>query len=110
MRVADRRLAMFSALFDQIYGINQDLTYWEANNPIALAADAKKFNGMKIYFDCGTEDDYGFQVGTKILDDILTKAGYPHEAHLYPGNHGWDYAMPHMEASLLFHWKAFSGK
>ncbi len=108
-RVADRRLAMFSDLFDQIYGINTDLTYWEANNPISLAADTKKFNGLKIYFVCGTEDDYGFQVGTKILDDILTKAGYPHEAHLYPGNHGWDYAMPHMEASLLFHWKAFSG-
>jgi S-formylglutathione hydrolase FrmB len=109
-RVNDRRLQMFNSLFDQIYGINQDLKHWEENNPIALAADTKKLNGLKVYFDCGTEDEYGFQVGTKILDDMLTKAGYAHEAHLYPGNHGWDYALQHTDASLLFHWKAFSGK
>ena len=30
------------ALFDRIYGINQDLTYWEANNPMTLAKDTKK--------------------------------------------------------------------
>lgn len=109
-RVQDRRLAMFQGLFDQIYGINQDMTYWDANNPLHLAQDPKKFDGMKIYFDCGTEDDYGFQAGAKLLDEMLTKAGYSHEGHLYPGNHGWDYAMQHTDASLLFHWKVFSGK
>jgi S-formylglutathione hydrolase FrmB len=109
-KVADRRIAMFQSLFDKIYGINQDLTYWEANNPMSLAKDTKKFNGLKIYFDCGTEDNYGFDVGTRELDEMLTKAGYPHEAHLYPGRHGWDYAMEHTNESLLFHWKAFSGK
>jgi S-formylglutathione hydrolase FrmB len=109
-RVNDRRLSMFQGLFDQIYGISQDMTYWDANNPMTLAQDTKKLNGLKIYFDCGTEDDYGFQIGTKILDDMLTKAGYAHEAHLYPGNHGWDYALQHTDASLLFHWKVFSGK
>ena len=44
------------------------------------------------------------------LPEMLTKAGYPHEAHLYPGNHGWDYAKQHTSESLLFHWKAFNGK
>jgi S-formylglutathione hydrolase FrmB len=109
-RVRGGRLAMFNAMFDQIYGINQDLTYWDQNNPLMLAADTKKLNGLKVYFDCGTEDDYGFHVGTKALDDMLTKAGFPHEAHLYPGRHGWDYAIQHTDASLQFHWKAFSGK
>jgi S-formylglutathione hydrolase FrmB len=109
-KVADRRIAMFQSLFDKIYGINQDLNYWEANNPMSLAKDTKKLNGLKIYFDCGTEDNYGFDVGTRELDEMLTKAGYPHETHLYPGRHGWDYAMLHTNESLLFHWKAFSGK
>ena len=109
-RVGDRRLAMFQSLFDQIFGISQDLKYWDENNPLTLATDTKKLNGLKMYFDCGTEDDYGFQTGTKMLDDLLTKANFPHEAHLYPGNHGWDYAIQHTEASLQFHWKAFSGK
>jgi S-formylglutathione hydrolase FrmB len=104
------RMVQMTTLFDRIYGINQDLTYWEANNPMTLAKDRSKWNGLKIYFDCGTEDEYGFFVGTKQLDDLLTKASYPHEAHLYPGNHGWDYAVQHTAESLLFHWKAFSGK
>jgi S-formylglutathione hydrolase FrmB len=104
------RIQMFIGLFDKIYGINQDLTHWDANNPMNLAKDRAKWNGMKIYFDCGTEDEYGFHVGTRQLDELLTKAAYPHEAHLYPGNHGWDYAVQHTGESLLFHWKAFSGK
>ena len=109
-KVSGGRLQMFQSIFDHIYGINQDLTYWEANNPMTLAKDTKKLNGLKIYFDCGTEDSYGFEVGAKQLDEMLTKAGYPHEAHLYPGAHGWDYARNHTSESMLFHWKAFSGK
>ncbi len=109
-KVSAGRLQRFQSLFDKIYGINQDLTYWEANNPMTLAKDTKKLNGLKLYFDCGTEDDYGFDLGTRQLDEMLTKAGYPHESHLYPGHHGWDYAMQHTNESLLFHWKAFSGK
>jgi S-formylglutathione hydrolase FrmB len=109
-KVSAGRLQRFQALFDRIYGINQDLVYWEANNPMTLAKDTKKFNGLKLYFDCGTEDDYGFDTGARQLDEMLTKAGYPHEAHLYPGNHGWDYAKQHTSESLLFHWKAFNGK
>jgi S-formylglutathione hydrolase FrmB len=109
-KVSAGRLQRFQAMFDKIYGINQDLSYWEANNPMTLAKDTKKLSGLKLYFDCGTEDDYGFDVGTRQLDEMLTKAGYPHESHLYPGRHGWDYAMQHTNESILFHWKAFSGK
>jgi putative tributyrin esterase len=104
------RMQQMTGLFDRIFGINQDLTYWEANNPMTLAKDRSKWNGLKLYFDCGTEDEYGFFVGTKQLDELLTKASYPHEAHLYPGNHGWDYAVQHTATSMVFHWKAFSGK
>src|SRR6516165_8471161 len=107
-KVSAGRLQRFQDMFDKIYGINQDLSYWEANNPMTLAKDTKKLNGLKLYFDCGTEDDYGFNVGTRQLDEMLTKAGYAHESHLYPGRHGWDYAMQHTSESLLFHWKAFS--
>jgi S-formylglutathione hydrolase FrmB len=108
--VSARRLDMFMGLFDRIYGISQDLAYWDANNPITLAKDTSRLNGLRIYFDCGTEDDYGFFTGTTVLDDQLTKASIPHQAHLFPGNHGWDYAAQHTDESLLFHWNAFSGK
>jgi len=109
-KVSGGRLQMFQAMFDHIFGINQDLTYWEANNPMTLAKDTKKLNGLKLYFDCGTEDRYGFEAGARQLDEMLTKAGYPHEAHLYAGGHGWDYARNHTSESMLFHWKVFNGK
>jgi S-formylglutathione hydrolase FrmB len=114
--VAGRRLDQFKSLFDGIYGIGfngvgaLDLSYWAANNPLDLAKDTAKLQGMKIYFDCGTEDEYGFYAGQQVLDDLLTKAKYAHTAGLYPGNHGWDYAKAHIQNSLMFHWNAFNGK
>jgi len=44
-KVSAGRLQRFQAMFDKIYGINQDLTYWEANNPMTLAKDTKKLMG-----------------------------------------------------------------
>jgi S-formylglutathione hydrolase FrmB len=114
--VAGRRLDQFKSLFDNIYGIGflgggpLDLSYWNANNPLELAKDTAKLQNMKVYFDCGTEDEYGFYGGQQVLDDLLTKAKYPHTAALYPGVHGWDYAKQHTRQSLLFHWNAFNGK
>jgi S-formylglutathione hydrolase FrmB len=114
--VTGRRLDQFKSLFDGIYGIGfagggaLDLSYWNANNPLELAKDATRLQNMKIYFDCGTEDDYGFYAGHQLLVDLLTKAKYPHTAALYPGVHGWDYAKQHTQQSLLFHWNAFNGK
>jgi S-formylglutathione hydrolase FrmB len=108
--VVARRLDIFKALFDRIFGINQDLTYWDANNPFTLVKDPSRLQNIKIYLDCGTEDEYGFYEGQKALDDILTKAAYPHEAHLYPGMHGWDLTKQHIIQSMQFHSKAFGGK
>jgi S-formylglutathione hydrolase FrmB len=113
--VTGRRLEQFKVLFDRIYGIGfagpkQDLSYWDANNPLTLARNTSGLNGMRIYFDCGTEDDYGFYVGHKVLEDILVKTMYPHQSALYPGDHGWEYARQHTPQSLAFHWTVFSGK
>jgi S-formylglutathione hydrolase FrmB len=114
--VTGRRLDQFKALFDNVYGIGfagggqLDLSYWNVNNPLELAKDTAKLQNMKIYFDCGTEDEYGFYAGQQVLDEVLNKAKYPHTSGLYPGVHGWDYAKQHTRQSLLFHWNAFNGK
>ena len=108
--VPGRRLDMFVALFNRIYGISQDMTYWDANNPLNLVKDTNKLQGMKIYVDCGEQDEYGFAAGLRAFDDILTKAGYPHEAHIYPGGHGWDYTRQHIGQSLQFHSNAFGSR
>jgi S-formylglutathione hydrolase FrmB len=105
----------YLGLAETIYGLavnaaKPDFSYWDANNPLELAKDTNKLKGMKIYFDCGTEDMYGFFAGHKALDDVLTRAKYPHTAELHPGPHGWNFARQHMQESLLFHWNAFAEK
>src|SRR5205807_8374379 len=43
-KVSAGRLQRLQALFDRVYGISKDLTYWDANNPMMLARDTKKLN------------------------------------------------------------------
>ena len=94
-----------------VYGSPIDKAFYTRNSPLTLArANAAALRTMKIYFDCGTEDGYGFFAGTRTLDEELTKLRVPHEAHLYPGAHDWVYFAAHLPASLRFHSAAFSGK
>jgi S-formylglutathione hydrolase FrmB len=83
-----------------------DPDFWNENNPLILAKFAH-LNGLEIYFDCGTEDDYGFYNGAKTLDAELTKRHIPHEFYLYPGGHNGEYFEAHLPASLAFHSKVF---
>jgi len=94
-----------------IYGSPFDKAFYEKNSPLTLAREhVAGLRGMKIYFDCGTEDNYGFDAGTRALDAELTRLKVPHEAHLYPGRHDWTYFAERLPASLQFHSKAFAGK
>jgi putative tributyrin esterase len=82
-------------------------SYWDKNNPLALAEHPQTFAGLKIYFDCGDHDRYGFEEGAGLLDKELTAQGYPHEYTLRPGNHGWSFMQQYMHFSLEFDWQAF---
>jgi S-formylglutathione hydrolase FrmB len=62
---------------------------------------------LKIYFDCGSEDGYGFNAGAEALDKILSSRHIAHEFHIYPGGHDWEYFAEHLPASLEFEAKAF---
>ncbi len=99
---------LYLALFDEIFGVSESMASWNANNPLGIAREVA-LDGMKIYFDCGTEDQYGFFTGAEQLHDILDSRSIDHEFYLYPGRHGWDYAREHTAASLKFHWDAFNG-
>src|SRR3954465_1347427 len=62
--------------------------HWEQNSPFALAKkDPAGLRKLRIYFDCGDRDDFGFDRGASALDQLLTKKSVPHEFHLYPGGH-----------------------
>ena len=88
------------------FGSPFDPAFWKQNDPLALARTAH-LSGLKIYFDCGSEDDYGFDSGAQLLDNVLTARHIPHEFHLYPGGHNWSYFAEHLPESLRFEDGAF---
>ena len=79
--------------------------FWKENTPFVFARTAN-LQGLKIYFDCGDHDNYGFDEGTRRLDRVLTARHIEHEAHIYPGNHSWEFVAEHLEASLQFQSRA----
>jgi S-formylglutathione hydrolase FrmB len=97
---------MRARLLEETFGSPPDPAFWERQSPLTLAKTAR-FGGLKIYFDCGDHDDYGFEDGAKSLDKILTARQVPHQAHIYPGRHDWEYFAEHLPASLKFESQAF---
>lgn len=89
------------------FGDPFDVAYWDRLNPLRIAEKTNGLAGLKIYFDCGREDVFGFDAGSGVLDRILTERHIAHEYHLYPGGHDWEFAGQHLPASLAFHWRAF---
>jgi S-formylglutathione hydrolase FrmB len=69
-------------------------------------ANAAKIKSMKIYFDVGEQDSYGFDAGNRQLDSTLTAAGIKHEFHLAPGEHGWAFLLSRSAEALAFDWNA----
>lgn len=95
-------------LLTNVFGNPIDRKMWELNSPFQLARkNAAALKGTKIYFDCGTEDSFGFNRGASDLDQLLKSISVPHEFHLYPGGHSVSYLIAHRGASFEFHWRAF---
>ena len=95
-------------LLTKVFGNPIDQKFWNLNSPFVLAKkNAGLLLQMKIYFDCGTEDSFGFFKGAAELHQTLDSLKIPHEFHLYPGGHSVSYLLAHRDASFAFHWQAF---
>ena len=96
-------------LLAKVFGNPIDQKFWDLNSPFALARkNLAALLKMKIYFDCGTEDSFGFYRGASELHETLDSLKIPHEFHLYPGGHSVSYLRAHRDASFEFHWGEFS--
>jgi S-formylglutathione hydrolase FrmB len=103
---SSRFYSFFVNMLKPIFGdpIRQEL--WDANNPLVLAK-SQKLNGLKIYFDYGTDDRYipmtHLDEGNKGLDQQLTDARVPHVFRVHPGEpHGWALIAAHLDETLPF--------
>lgn len=94
-------------IFGTIFGSPPDRAFWDRVSPLTLARTAD-LTHVAIYFDCGAQDDYGFNAGATALDRLLDARHVAHESHIYPGGHNWDYFAAHLPASLEFHSRAFA--
>ena len=89
------------------FGTPFDRAFWDRNSPFTLVRNGPRPAGMHLYFDCGTEDEFGFNVGAQAFHDLLVSRGIPHEFHLFLGGHDEAYVAQHLPASLAFHSRAF---
>jgi putative tributyrin esterase len=107
IEVSSPQEEMLARVMGSAFGVPFDRRYWDRNNPFTIVRERNRPAGLKIYFDCGTGDRFGFNVGAQALHELLTSKGIPHEFHLYPGGHDWMYFAEHFPASLEFESRAF---
>ena len=100
--LSDSRQLARSRILGDVFGSPLDPVFWKQNDPLTIARTAN-LAGLRIYFDCGSEDDFGFDAGAVALDKMLSSRHIPHEFHLYPGGHNWVYVADHLPALLQFH-------
>jgi S-formylglutathione hydrolase FrmB len=91
-----------------VFGNPINLAFWRQNSPLDLAKkNSAAIRKLHIYFDCGNEDNYGFDIGARELDKELSSKHIQHEFHLYPGGHNLVYFLQHFGESVEFHSHAF---
>ncbi|HEV2801354.1 MAG TPA: alpha/beta hydrolase-fold protein [Pyrinomonadaceae bacterium] len=92
-------------LATKLFGSPPDPAFFQANNPLHLArTNAAGIKRLKIYFDIGESDRYGFEKGNAQLSAVLKAGGVAHEYTLAPGGHGWAFLADRSEPAFTFVW------
>jgi S-formylglutathione hydrolase FrmB len=95
--------------FAPLLGDPINVAHWKANDPFTLARKNKAaLKNTAIYFNCGQNDDYGFEKGAVALDKQLASEGIAHEYRPYPGGHNVNYFLSHLGEVMEFHSRAFA--
>jgi S-formylglutathione hydrolase FrmB len=98
-------------LMRSVFGNPIDVAHWKENDPFSLARKNKAAIGtLAIYFNCGQDDEYDFELGAAALDRQLQEEHIKHEFHLYPGNHSASYFGEHIGEVMEFHSKLFEAE
>ena len=97
-----------ASMMGDVFGAPFNRAYFDRNNVFyyAKADPAAELKSMKIYFDVGNNDDFGFEQGAQRLHQLLDSRGIANELHIYPGRHDPQFAVRHFGEVLEFQWKA----
>ena len=97
-----------ASMMGDVFGNPINVAYFDHNNVFyyAKTAPAAELKRLKIYFDVGNNDDYGFEQGAQKLHRLLDSRGVPNEFHIYPGRHDVQFAIRHFGEIIQFQWSA----
>ena len=105
---ASRTGAPLAGVLAAVFGNPINVPHWNDNSPFVLAKrNAAALRKTAIYFNCGQDDNYGFERGAAALHDELKKENVNHEYHAYPGDHSLTYFLSHFDEVMEFHSRAF---
>jgi S-formylglutathione hydrolase FrmB len=105
---ASRTGAPLAGVLGAVFGKPITVPHWNDNSPFVLAKrNTAALRKLAIYFNCGQDDNYGFEKGAAALHDELQKEGVKHEYHAYAGDHSLTYFLSHFAEVMEFHSKAF---
>jgi S-formylglutathione hydrolase FrmB len=108
MDAAMRSGSQLGRVLAPVFGQPIDVPHWNENSPFVLAkTNEAGLRKLAIYFNCGQDDDFGFEKGAEVLHSHLVAEGIKHEYHLYPGDHSLTYFMSHIGEALEFHSRVF---
>ena len=108
LNVVSQTGSPLAGVLGPVFGNPIDVPHWNANSAFVLARkNAVALKRMAIYFNCGQNDNYGFEKGAAELHEELKKEGVSHEYHSYPGDHSLTYFLSHFDEVMQFHSKAF---
>jgi len=111
MDAAEDSGAPIAKLLGTVFGQPVDVTHWKENSSFVLAKKNEAgLRKLAIYFNCGQEDDYGFEKGAQALHQQLLAEGIQHQYHLYPGDHSLTYFLAHIGETMEFHSRAFGAQ
>jgi S-formylglutathione hydrolase FrmB len=105
---ASRTGAPLAGVLAAVFGKPINVPHWNDNSPFVLAKrNAAVLKKLAIYFNCGQDDNYGFEKGAAALHDELQKESVKHEYRAYPGDHSLTYFLSHFAEVMEFHSRAF---
>jgi S-formylglutathione hydrolase FrmB len=103
--------APLGKLLANVFGDPIDVRYWNETSPFVLAKKNQVgLHRVAIYFNCGQDDNYGFEKGAAALHKQLQHEGIRHEYHPYPGDHSFSYFLAHFTEVMEFHSQQFGLK
>ncbi len=96
-------------LLRSAFGQPINLLHWYQNSVFRLAkSNAPGLRKLAIYFNCGQQDDFGFEDGAATLHQQLQRENVRHEYYSYAGDHSLTYFLSHMGEVIEFSSRAFA--